>query len=90
MCYISQQKNIFQAVLVSNGVHSHVLYIYDHIRWSSGGSCGEAVAGANRGDGVFYAPLPGTGTSDVLDYTSTSNVGMLGLFIQAYVSCKLL
>lgn len=82
----ADKNNIYQVVLVSNGVHSHVLYIYERLQWSSGGNCGPAITGCNKGDGIYFAPLPGSGTNAVLSYTNTSNVGLLGFFIQSYIS----
>lgn len=83
----SLQTNTFQAVLASDGVNTHMLYVYEKLQWTTGDHCATpAVAGISMGDGVHSVSLPGSGTNAVLGYTGTSNVGVPGLFIIPSVS----
>ena len=42
---------------------------------------GRALAGINAGDGVRSVTLPGSGTEDIRNLTTTSNVGVEGMWM---------
>ncbi|CAH3035734.1 unnamed protein product [Porites lobata] len=86
----SSKRNTFQAVLVTNGRNSFVIFNYDKLTWttgtaSSGNSAGlggtPAQAGFNGGDGLRYFNIPGSGTQQVLDLSRQSNVGNPGRWL---------
>ena len=41
----------------------------------------EAQVGFNAGDGIRYANVPGSQTSDIINIDTTSNVGIAGVWI---------
>ncbi|XP_074631718.1 sushi domain-containing protein 2-like [Acropora palmata] len=82
--------NTFQAVLVTNGRHSFAIFNYNKIMWSTGTASGgnsegmsgtPAQGGFNAGDGVRFYVIEGSRTNDILNLTSTSNVGRPGQWI---------
>lgn len=83
------QTNSFQAVLATDGTESYVIFKYGVIQYTtgdrSGGSNGqggaEAVAGLNLGDGMEYVMLAGSGMSDIIDVGTSSNVGVVGVYM---------
>ncbi|CAH3193578.1 unnamed protein product [Porites evermanni] len=83
------KRNTFQAVLISNGRHSFVIFTYNKLIWTTGRSTQSggdsegiggipAQAGFNAGDGFRYFNIPGSRTSQVLDLPNKSNVGVSG------------
>ena len=65
------------------------LYACGRIQWTTGdrsrgvGGFGgyEALAGINAGDGVNQFTIPGSQTSEIIDITHTSNVGIPGIWM---------
>lgn len=79
-------ENTFQIILTTDGIHSFAINNYqdDGINWSSVlGTDGAiyAQAGFNDGDGVNYFLVPGSNTQDIINISSTSNVGIPGKWI---------
>ena len=62
----------------TDGQHSYVTFLYDDIQWTDSG---RALAGINAGDGVRSVTLPGSGTEDIRNLTTTSNVGVEGVWM---------
>ncbi|XP_022783564.1 sushi domain-containing protein 2-like [Stylophora pistillata] len=92
------KRNTFQAVLITNGRHSFVIYNYDNITWttgtaSSGDETGlggfQAQAGFNAGDGKRFYNIPGSGTHDVINLSNKSNVARPGRWIFRIDSAKI-
>ena len=85
------QTNTFQCILVTNGRRSFAIFLYadGEIQWTtgdlSGGSSGfggtPAQVGFNAGDGLRFASVPGSQTSDIVNIDSTSNVDRRGVWI---------
>ena len=65
------------------------LYADGEIQWTTGDADGgvsglggnRAQVGFNRGDGTDFAIIPSSGTSDIIDIASDSNVGQDGVYI---------
>ncbi|KAL9985251.1 hypothetical protein ACROYT_G007629 [Oculina patagonica] len=83
----TNKRNTFQAVLITNGRHSFVIFNYNKITWTTGTFSGgdyaglggnPAQAGFNAGDGVRYFNIPGSATDQVIDIRTQSNVGKPG------------
>ena len=82
---------------MTNGVHSFAINNYedDGINWSSVESLGSgngltgtaAQAGFNDGYGINYFLVPGSNTPDIINISSTSNVGIPGKWIFRF-TCK--
>ncbi|XP_068694477.1 uncharacterized protein [Montipora foliosa] len=79
--------NTFQAVLVTNGRHSFVIFNYNTIMWTTGTASGgnseglggtPAQGGFNAGDGVRFFVIEGSRTNEILNLPSTSNVAQAG------------
>ncbi|XP_013409259.1 protein mesh-like isoform X1 [Lingula anatina] len=85
----TSNTNTFQAVLVTDEIHSFVIFNYDVITWTtgsaSGGSSGTggtpAQAGFNAGDGKRYFSVPGSRTAAIIDVENTTNVGVPGRWV---------
>ena len=83
------QTNSFQVVLATDGSESYVIFKYGAIQYTtgdlSGGSNGqggaEAVAGLNLGDGMEYVMLANSGMPAIIDVESSSNVGVVGVYM---------
>ncbi|XP_031817456.1 IgGFc-binding protein-like [Sarcophilus harrisii] len=86
----TDQVNTFQAALAAGTNASYVLLYYGDIQWTtgviSGGSPNNglggtpAQAGFNSGTAQDYFTLPGSRTSAIIHISSTSNVGIPGLW----------
>eukprot|EP00105_Crassostrea_gigas_P039526 XP_019923674.1 PREDICTED: uncharacterized protein K03H1.5 [Crassostrea gigas] len=82
-------RNNFQAVVISNGHHSIVMFNYGNIEWTtgraSGGTAGlggfPAQVGFNAGDEVRFFKVNVGLTPDVVNIDEMSNVGIPGVFI---------
>ncbi|XP_078360273.1 sushi domain-containing protein 2-like isoform X2 [Oculina patagonica] len=94
----TNKRNNFQAVLITNGRHSFVIFNYNKITWttgtaSSGSNTGlggtPAQAGFNAGDGRRYFSIPGSRTHQVLNLPSKSNVGKPGRWMFRIDSAKI-
>ena len=70
---------------------TYAIYLYadGEIQWTTGDADGgvnglggnSAQVGFNRGDGTDFGAIPISGTADVLNIASTSNVGVDGMYI---------
>ncbi|XP_078360279.1 protein mesh-like [Oculina patagonica] len=86
----TNNRNTFQAVLITNGRHSFVIFNYNKITWTTGTASGgndtglggsPAQAGFNAGDGIRFFSIPGSRTHQVIDIPNKSNVGKPGRWI---------
>jgi len=78
-------------VLATNGTQTYAIFLYADglIQWTTGDNQGgvnglggnPAQVGFNNGDGTNFAVIPPSGTADVLNLDSTSNVNMPGVWI---------
>ena len=78
------QTNTFQCVLFTNGAQSHVLFLYADglIQWTAARSTDlNALAGVNAGDGVNYAIVPESLNISIINVSSTTNVGVGGMWL---------
>lgn len=68
---------------------TYAIFLYAEIHWTTGDNDGgidglggnPAQVGFNRGDGVNFGAIPISGTSNVINITSTSNVNKNGTYI---------
>ena len=77
--------------MATNGVNSFVIFLYadGEIQWTTGDASGgtgglggtPAQVGFNAGDGIRFASVPGSQTAEIINITTTSNVGILGVWI---------
>ncbi len=75
---IQTSRNTFQIIMGTDGQLSYVTFLYDDIQWTDSG---RALAGINGSDGVRSVTLPGSGTEDIRNLTTTSNVGVEGVWM---------
>ena len=86
------QNNTFQCILSTDGRISFVLFYYleEGLNWSTGDASGgvgglggtPAQVGFNAGDGARYIVLPGSQTSDVLEFDDKiGNTGVKGNWV---------
>ena len=73
--------NTFQCVLVTDGSLSFVIFLYGEIQWPATGRGRPALVGVNAGDGIKQLNVSGSLTEDIINITTTSNVGMPGVWI---------
>ncbi|XP_072040715.1 sushi domain-containing protein 2-like [Amphiura filiformis] len=87
-----QPENTFQAVLVTDGVHSFTIFNYGTLEWTTGASSGgdthtglatdenaiAAQVGFNAGDNKNYYTVPNSRTNEILNIAKTTNVGRPG------------
>ncbi|XP_078360269.1 sushi domain-containing protein 2-like isoform X2 [Oculina patagonica] len=94
----TNRRNTFQAVLITNGRHSFVIFNYNKITWTTGTASGgddaglggsPAQAGFNAGDGIRYFNIPGSATDQVIDIPKKSNVGKPGRWMFRIDSAKI-
>ena len=72
-------------------METYAIYLYadGEIQWTTGDADGgvnglggnPAQVGFNRGDGTDFGVIPMSGTADVINIASTSNVGVGGQYI---------
>ena len=84
------QTNTYQCVLVSDGVRSFTFFHYADgmMEWTTGDVSGgmnglggrEAEIGYDAGDGVNYHSIYLSGTPQVINISSTSNVNRNGVW----------
>ena len=77
--------------MVTDGRQSFVIFLYadGEIQWTTGGASGgvgglggiPAQVGFNAGDGIRFASVPGSRTAAIINITTTSNVGIPGVWI---------
>ncbi len=75
-CSSSILRNTLQAILMTDGQKSVVVFLYKDIEWGSG-----AQIGFNAGDRNRSFTVPGGLTPATLYMSSMSNVGRPGLFV---------
>ena len=85
------QLNTFQCILATNGIISFAIYLYADglIQWTTGDYSGRsgglggipAQVGFNAGDGVRFAIVPESRTSDIINIDMTSNVAVPGMWV---------
>ena len=78
------QTNTFQCILITDGTHSFVIFLYadDLIQWSRGSiSTVDAQAGFNAGDGIRHFTVEGSQTPAIVNIETTSNVGVPGKYV---------
>lgn len=78
-------------MLATDGITSFVIYQYadGEIQWTtsidSGGMDGfggnAALVGYNAGDGIRYETVPESMTAEIINITTTSNVGIPGVWV---------
>lgn len=73
--------NTFQSVLVTDGSLSFVIFLYGEIQWTAASGNNQALVGVNAGDGVNQLNVPESLTADIINITTTSNVGVPGVWI---------
>lgn len=92
-CWVisTTQTNTFQCVMATNGATSFVIFLYADggIQWTTGDATDgvdglggiPAQVGFNAGDGIRYASVPGSQTSEIINIATTSNVAVPGVWI---------
>lgn len=85
------KRNTFQAVLITDEIHSFVIFNYNTIEWTTGSNSGgnsitglggnPAQAGFNAGDLIHYYSIEGAQTAAVINLTLTSNVDIPGKWV---------
>ncbi|XP_062583117.1 sushi, nidogen and EGF-like domain-containing protein 1 [Saccostrea cucullata] len=85
------KRNTFQAVLITNGLHSFTIFNYANIDWTTGTASGgnadtglggkPAQVGFNAGDGKVYYVVNGSRTADIVNIHKMSNVRIPGKFV---------
>ncbi|XP_061173563.1 fibropellin-1-like [Saccostrea echinata] len=71
-----QQRNTFQLVLITDGVHSFAVFNYHKVTWTK-----STQVGFNAGDGVNFFSVPGSMTDTVLNLPQMSNIMIPGQFV---------
>ena len=84
------QTNTFQCVLATDGLKSLATFLYadGEIQWTTGDASDEsgglggtgtpAHAGFSAGDGIRFALLPQSDTPEIMNVSTTSNIGVPG------------
>ena len=91
VCNFKSQRNTFQCVMASDGQRSYIYFLYADglIQWTTGDASGgmeglggtPAQVGFDAGDGVRFATIPESQTAAIINISSTSNVGITGMWI---------
>ena len=76
----SDLENTFQAVIVSDGTNTFILYIYIDIEWSGRWGFG-AVVGYNAGDGKNYLNYPGSKTEAISNIDDLESGNFTGIVL---------
>ena len=75
-------RNTYQAILTTNGYYSFTLFTYHQLEWSEGSSTGiHAQIGFNAGDKKNFYQLKNSFTSEIVNITNESNIGIPGQFV---------
>ncbi|XP_059833768.1 alpha-tectorin-like [Hypanus sabinus] len=87
----SSKVNSFQAVLITDGLQSFIIFNYGNIEWTTGAASGgnastrlggtPAQAGFNSGDSLNFFSIPGSHTPEIIDIETTSNVDEPGRWV---------
>ncbi len=75
---LQTNRNTFQMIMGTGGQLSYVTFLYDDIQWTDSG---RALAEINADDGVRSVTLPGSGSEDIRNLTTTSNVAVEGVWM---------
>ena len=77
--------------MVTDGANSFVIFLYadNGIQWTTGDASGGSNGfggtpghvGFNAGDGIRSATVPASRTEAIVDIETTSNVGILGVWV---------
>ena len=77
--------------MATDGVSAFVIFLYADggIQWTTGDASGgvdgvggtPAQVGFNAGDGLRFATVPNSQTPEIINISSTSNVGIPGVWI---------
>ena len=77
--------------MATDGVSAYVIFLYadGEIQWTTGDLSGgvnglggtPAHVGFNAGDGVRFAAVPDSETPEIINISSTSNIGVPGVWI---------
>ena len=80
----TDKTNTFQCILAADNVTSYVIYQYadDEIQWTTD-SLGRnaALVGYNAGDCIRYKTVRESMTTEIINITKTSNVGIPGVYV---------
>ncbi|XP_071950933.1 sushi, nidogen and EGF-like domain-containing protein 1 [Antedon mediterranea] len=85
----SRITNTFQAILVTDGLHSYTVFNYGDIQWTTGTASGgdnfglggtPAQVGCNAGDEVRHHNVAESQTDAIVNIDETSNVGQPGRY----------
>jgi len=89
--YFYTQMNTFQCVLATDLTTSFAIFLYANgeIQWTTGDSAGgenglggtPAQVGINTGDKISSVTVPESLTPEIINISTTSNVGVPGLWI---------
>nr|XP_002734454.1 PREDICTED: uncharacterized protein LOC100367616 [Saccoglossus kowalevskii] len=78
------ERNTFQAVLITDGEQSFTIFNYGDINWTTGTMRRKggipAEVGFNAGDGVSFYKLAASMKPEIVNIRETSNVGILGRY----------
>ena len=75
------QTNTFQLVIATDSEHTFVTFLYDDIQWVHGSEISSYAIANILLNLVFNVALPGSGTEDIRNLTTTSNVGVDGMWM---------
>ena len=73
--------NTFQCVLVTDGTLSFAIFLYGDIQWTTVGTDNPALVGVNVGDGIQQLNVSESLTEDIINITTTTNIGVPGVWI---------
>ena len=73
--------NTFQCVLVTDGSLSFVIFLYGEIQWPAASGGNPALVGVNAGDGIHQLNVSESLTPDIINITTTNNIGVPGVWI---------
>ncbi|XP_069134424.1 collagen alpha-5(VI) chain-like [Argopecten irradians] len=79
-CRNDIQRNTFQAVLVTDGMLTFVIYNYNKIQYTSTAWNNYAQVGFRK-DHIYYHAVEGSGTPDIGTIVSRTNVNRTGTFV---------
>ena len=67
--------------MVTDGSLSFVIFLYGEIQWPAAGRGRPALVGVNAGDGIKQLNVSESLTADIINITTTSNIGVPGVWI---------
>ena len=66
---------------MTDGALSFVIFLYGDIQWTKASGDDPALAGVNVGDGIRQLNVSESLTEDIINITTTTNVGVPGVWI---------